>query len=214
MRKAIFLFSILALLMGAMVISAQDDDTPVDPATFEGNWCDEGGKWYDPVEYAPFTNRCDAQPDAWSVAFMWVNGWYGALYDAGGITLEELGELDFTILGNIITGKHPEFLIEPKAPVASGPTCYVANLSLGKRIIGWQPPRALSFQLIGNTLYQYENNTCSGNSYETPVVRAASQGLADTACQTLLDDENAMAMESRWETTPALPSNLYECGAI
>jgi hypothetical protein len=124
MRKAIFLFSILALLMGALVVSAQDD-TPVDPATFEGNWCNEGGKWYDPVEYAPFTNRCDAQPDAWSVAFMWVNGWYGALYDAGGITFEALFELDPTIAGNIITVDHPNLLIEPEPPVAvSGIVCY------------------------------------------------------------------------------------------
>jgi hypothetical protein len=174
-----------------LVVSAQDDDTPVDPATFEGNWCDEGGKWYDPVEYAPFTSRCEAQPDEWSRAFMWANGWYGALYDAGGISLDELGELEFTILGNIVTINHPNFLLpETPAPVVVGSSqaCYVEGGG--------------SFWTSGE---YFSSDDCTGALIRTfKVVTADNATDAIAAC-------GVGYVVDQPTTLPAWPSTLWHC---
>jgi hypothetical protein len=174
-----------------LVVSAQDDDTPVDPATFEGNWCDEGGKWYDPVEYAPFTSRCEAQPDEWSRAFMWANGWYGALYDAGGITLGELLELAPTIAGNIITINHPNFLLpETPAPVVASTEVSVPTSDgcMKYNENGFGKEFYINFGggyfITAPVAYYTNDNTCTGTPWylTKPVVYAPTGYDALTLC--------------------------------
>jgi hypothetical protein len=107
MRKAIFLFSILALLMGAMVISAQDDDTPVE------NWCDEGGLWY----LGDGLSLCNTQPDDANNTTMWVCGWVGAQHALGNISYELFLDFDATICsGDLLFTYYPDRWTAPPEP--------------------------------------------------------------------------------------------------
>jgi hypothetical protein len=111
MRKAIFLFSILALLLGALVVSAQDELSTA-------NWCDEGGLWY----IGDGLSLCNTQPDDANNQTMWVCGWVGAQHALGNLTYEMFLAYDATLCsGDLLFTLYPERWTPPP------PVCYVGE---------------------------------------------------------------------------------------
>jgi hypothetical protein len=186
-RKFALLLGLLMLIVSVGIASAQDMP----------NWCDApDGVWY----YGDGLHKCNTQPDAWSNGFMWLAGYYGALYDAGEITLDELFAINPAIAGHIIEVRLPQLLIAPPSSGGSGDSssgggsisltysseCLTVNNTViaggstqikGIRLVGTSPNIAFQKFLDTSCETPYSANL-SGGSYFT----AADQAAADAFC--------------------------------
>jgi hypothetical protein len=178
MRQWTLIVSLFVLLVGISTISAQDMP----------NWCDApDGAWY----YGDGLSKCNTQPDAWSNGFMWVAGYYGALYDAEEITLEELFAINPAIAGQIIELRLPQLLITSESGGGGSVSlggCYVMVTQVNVGTLGVAGSVSF-FGTSPNIGFQYYDDTACQTPLGGPRgldgFTAANQSAADAYCQTL-----------------------------
>jgi hypothetical protein len=163
MSKHYRLMLILVILSLSMVIHAQEGAP---------NWCDApDGRWY----YGDGLSRCNTQPTPADNLNMWFQGFYGAQYEAGDITLNELFVISAAAFGNIVTEMHPELLV---ASMTSGNNTSDSEEGSGSNSnggsnnngggnggsVGTCANTGLigSISVSGNTLTRYAEEDCQG----------------------------------------------------